>query len=240
MLRTAREAKGLSLEALANQLCMGVDQLKALEEAAINRLPEMVFVVAQIRRVATFLGLDADPLIKQLKQTELESKPATPMAASRPSPPTANSRRTSANGTASTSSALGWMLKGLGALVVLASLAALAWRQQQALPAGGQSAGAAGSTPAQPLLSPPNRASAAIGATKADLVLSSREGSWISVLNGSGQRLYQGLLKGERRFPADRGLKVLAGRPDLVRVRSGSSPSRRLGAINDVIWRPLR
>lgn len=260
VLREAREAKGLSLEALADQLCMGSDQLKALEEGASDRLPEKVFVVAQTRRVATFLGLEADPLIEQLRRTELgsagghglsvssrataPSKPAAPRAALRLTPPTAKSS-SSANSRSSTSSARGWVLTFLGALVVVASLGTVAWRQQQALAPGGPASGGGGTAPPQPALTPPTpvksaRPGAATPGTKAVVVLSSPEGSWIAVRNGSGQQLYQGLLKGERRFPADAGLKVLAGRPDLVTVRSGTSPDHRLGAINEVIWRPLR
>ena len=67
-LRQAREQQGLSTGALASQLHMGEEQLTALEEADLARLPEPVFIIAQSRRVAAALGLDIDPLLGPLKQ----------------------------------------------------------------------------------------------------------------------------------------------------------------------------
>ncbi|MCP9915039.1 helix-turn-helix domain-containing protein [Cyanobium sp. ATX 6F1] len=254
VLREAREAKGLSLGALADQLCMGSDQLQALEQGANDRLPEKVFVVAQVRRVATVLGLDADPLIEELRRMDLgtpggngTSSSRRPSAAALPSPllsPQAPSPRPSSASNRFPRTAPKWVLGALGALVLVTSLGTLAWRQGQEVRPRSAPPEAPLTADRPPALAPSTPQSPKAGvtapATKAIVVLSSTEGSWIAVRNGSGQRLYQGLLKGERRFPAEPGLKVLAGRPDLVTVRIGNSTARRLGPINEVIWRPLR
>lgn len=254
VLREAREAKGLSLDTLANQLCMGSDQLRALEEGAADRLPEKVFVVANTRRVATILGLEADPLIEHLRRTDLGSPGGNGPSSSRrisasalPSPPL-NSQAPSPLPSSTTNhsplSSPRWALGALGGLVLVTSLGTLAWRQWQEVRARSEPPEAplaAGRPPALAQSSPESSKPAVTApGTKAVVVLSSPKGSWIAVRNGSGQSLYEGLLKGERQFPADPGLKVLAGRPDLVTVRIGGSTARRLGSINEVIWRPLR
>ncbi len=255
VLREAREAKGLSLETLANQLCMGSDQLRALEEGAADRLPEKVFVVAQTRRVASVLGLEADPLIEELRRTDLGSpggNGASPnqrvKSSSLPSPPPSRQapspRPSSTSKNRSPGTLPRWALGTLGGLVLVTSLGTLAWRQWQAVRARPEPPAAPLAAVRPPALaqSSPESSKPAVTApgTKTVVVLSSPKGSWIAVRSGSGQRLYQGLLKGERQFPADPGLRVLAGRPDLVTVRVGGSPPRRLGPINEVIWRPLR
>ncbi|MGB7566053.1 MAG: RodZ domain-containing protein [Prochlorococcaceae cyanobacterium] len=254
-LREAREAQGLSLETLANQLCMGSDQLRALEEGAADRLPEKVFVVAQARRVASVLGLEADPLIEELRRTDLgspsgngastnrrisaSSLPSPPLSPQAPSPLPSSTSNNRSPGTLPR-----WALGALGGLVLVTSLGTLAWRQWQAVRARSEPPEAPLAADRSPALAQSNPESSKPGVmppgTKAVVVLSSPEGSWIAVRSGSGQSLYEGLLKGERQFPADPGLRVLAGRPDLVTVRIGGSIARRLGPINEVIWRPLR
>ncbi|NDF63435.1 MAG: helix-turn-helix domain-containing protein, partial [Synechococcaceae bacterium WBB_3_034] len=75
-LREARLSRGLELAQLAAQLRMGEEQLQALEQADQARLPELVFVIAQARRVASLLDLDIDPLVTPLKKGGFTIKPA--------------------------------------------------------------------------------------------------------------------------------------------------------------------
>ncbi|MCP9850792.1 DUF4115 domain-containing protein [Cyanobium sp. Morenito 9A2] len=72
------------------------------------------------------------------------------------------------------------------------------------------------------------------------VVLKASEASWLDVLDASGQRLFVGELKGERRFPLGQGLRVMAGRPDVVTVRVAGGPPRVLGRIDQVIWLPIK
>ena len=84
-LREERERRGISSATLAAQLRMGEEQLQALEAGDGPRLPELVFVIAQARRVADALGVDVNPLVAPLKQQSQILKPApTPLSSSKP------------------------------------------------------------------------------------------------------------------------------------------------------------
>lgn len=60
--------------------------------------------------------------------------------------------------------------------------------------------------------------------------------SWVEVRNLEGERVFVGELRGERRFPLGRGLRLSAGRPDLVTVEAGGRPARILGEIDEIGW----
>jgi hypothetical protein len=65
-------------------------------------------------------------------------------------------------------------------------------------------------------------------------------GSWLEVQDASGNPLYAGILEGERRFKIGAGLRLAAGRPDLVTYRIGNRPITVLGPIEAVGWRTLK
>ena len=65
-IRLGREARSISRDDLANHLHMGCEQLQALENGELQRLPEPVFVKAMVRRLASHLRLDADALVDAL------------------------------------------------------------------------------------------------------------------------------------------------------------------------------
>ncbi|WP_461556990.1 helix-turn-helix domain-containing protein, partial [Synechococcus sp.] len=66
-LRSARLAKNLNLEDLAAKLCMRPEQIAALEAGDRQQWPEDAFAIAQVRRLATSLGLEADLLVSELR-----------------------------------------------------------------------------------------------------------------------------------------------------------------------------
>ena len=74
--RAARQSRGLDLEALAERLCIGQEQLKALENADTSRFPELVFVIALVRRVAAILEVDAEEAVA----AQRAAPPAPPAA----------------------------------------------------------------------------------------------------------------------------------------------------------------
>ena len=76
-------------------------------------------------------------------------------------------------------------------------------------------------------------------AATASLTLGSNPASWVEVRDNRGVTLFRGTLSASRRFPLSGAVRVLAGRPDLVRAAVGSNPARPLGSINDVRWRAL-
>lgn len=253
ILRQAREARGLSLEDLADQLRMGRDQLLALESAAVERLPEKVFVVAQARRVATALGLEVDPLIEELRRVEFGPSTAPQSTIFKVSPPAAEPTR---------AAGAGWPLAGLGILALVAVGAGLAWHQWRPPAPTQASVATPPSPPPSPPLSPspspspaavqrvspqpanspqpPNAPNAPKPPEAGVLVLSSAKGSWVTVRSAKGENLFEGLLRGDRTFPLGSGVQVLAGRPDLVTVRIGTAVPRTLGTIDQVVWRRFR
>lgn len=240
-LRKAREDRGLALDTLADQLRMGRDQLQALELADLGRLPEKVFVVAQARRVATALGMEADPLIEDLRRAGF--------AAARDGgrPGTAPTKRSFLPGQAARRRAASSLtpffagtVAALGTVAVLLAGAGPTWRQLGNLPKPPLSP----TSPKSPAPSAATPAARRLTAIKppgaAVLLLSSLQGSWISVRAASGESLFQGNLKGARSFPLNREIQVLAGRPDLVTVRVGTAEPRPFGPIDQVVWRSFR
>lgn len=261
LLKGARESRGLSQESLAGQLNMGLEQLQALESADLNRLPETVFIVAQARRVASQLQLDIDAPIQALRRAvpassrASDAKPAGPSpssaASQRPEParpaerlpkpsapaaarkPTAQPNRAEAP-SGSPLAGLVRLLAWLALLSGLGALGAFGWNQWQQ--AQRQSGGTLGSTtPAQAPASPAASPAPAAKPRADELVLSTpNDPSWLEVQTLAGDTLFRGTLEGRRSFPIGQGLKVLAGRPDLVLVeRSGSAPEP-MGTIEDV------
>jgi cytoskeleton protein RodZ len=69
-LRAAREAAGLSVDDVAQQLKLAPRQVIALEEDDFERLPGRTFVRGFARNYARFLQLDADALLARLPASE--------------------------------------------------------------------------------------------------------------------------------------------------------------------------
>ncbi len=236
----ARLAAGLSVAALAKKLNMGVEQLEALESGDLDRLPEQVFVIAQARRIAQSLGVTIDAEIQALRQSgSLNTRPIElqnlklKAEIEAPRGPEANQAP-----------------RGNGMVPVLASLALASgvaagsfalWQQWQGLQqqaiqtkpvltkkATTKQAQAAAKDQA-PALAP-----AQTGATS--LTLSSGSNTWLEVKTLKGKQLFRGDFKGRKGFPLNEGLRVLAGRPDLVVVQVGAAAARPLGPISEVKW----
>ena len=81
-LRAAREAAGLSVDAVAHQLKLAPRQVTALEDDDYQRLPGRTFVRGFARNYARFLRLDAESVLALLPAGEtvpaLERPPLTP------------------------------------------------------------------------------------------------------------------------------------------------------------------
>ncbi|MFM8524654.1 MAG: helix-turn-helix domain-containing protein [Cyanobacteriota bacterium] len=268
-LAEGRAAQGLSLEELARKLHMGIEQLRALEQADGAKLPELVFVIAHARRIASVLELSIDPLIDALRQDSASSTrfagitsrakaaaKAAPQTRSRPvairegahdvpaslsrsqKPPARPERAGSASTGPNPGPAVSVNPSPSGSAAWLRPLAALA------LVAGVASAGTAlwrhgfpssGSTPVRPVPAvQPAAPRPAIAS--ADLVLRSRQPSWLEVRTRKGQRLHFGILRGQLSFPNRAGLEVRAGRPDLIIVTTAPGTSRVLGRIDQLRW----
>lgn len=248
--RAARQSRGLDLEALAERLCIGHEQLKALENADTSRLPELVFVIALVRRVAAILGVDAEEAVAALRAAAPAwTKEATPSPTrrSRAQPAQAGRAPTRARALAperAGSRPPGPLLAGAALLLSTAAVVlGLLWQRSPSAPgntgqvssSAPQASSAPTTAPAIPPSAPVAKAPAPAGPVL--LVLRSQEPSWLEVRDSQGATLFEGTLQGEKRFPLGQGLRVMAGRPDLVRAAVEGQEPRVLGPINQVIWR---
>jgi hypothetical protein len=76
----------------------------------------------------------------------------------------------------------------------------------------------------------------AMAAVAGTLTLRSTGTSWVEVQTSSGDILHSGVLKGQRRFSLSSGLRVRSGRADLIRLRVGPDPERKLGPVEMIDW----
>jgi hypothetical protein len=88
----------------------------------------------------------------------------------------------------------------------------------------------------KPAAKPAPKPAAKPAAAPTTLTLSSPQPSWIEVRSLAGKQLFEGNLTGRRVFPLGQGLRVLAGRPDLVLASLGSAPAKPLGPIDQINW----
>jgi hypothetical protein len=58
----------------------------------------------------------------------------------------------------------------------------------------------------------------------------------VEVRSLEGETLYAAILQGQVLLPLGRGVKVLAGRPDLVRVSVADQRPKVLGRIDQIAW----
>jgi helix-turn-helix protein/uncharacterized protein DUF4115 len=79
-LRDARESRSLSLEAISARTKIRVDQLRALESDAFERLPEPIFVRGFIRAYAREVGLDPVALVSHYRPGPVPSEPTETVA----------------------------------------------------------------------------------------------------------------------------------------------------------------
>jgi cytoskeleton protein RodZ len=242
-LREARLSQGIERSALASKLHMGVEQLSALEDADVSRLPEPVFVIAQARRVADALGTDISQLVAPLKPNDGPVVTATPDARpsrrlSGASPGRRATRRAGSRGSGRKS------VLPLQPLAVLALVAGVIAAGSWVAPRWSSlSAGIIGSLPgagSKPVASVPARPRPVVKPQVVPgLVLRTQEASWLEVRQGP-TTLFKGTFSGEKRFPLRQPLRLLAGRPDLVQLSIDGSAPQPLGQIEDIRWVTLQ
>ena len=240
-IRDARESNGLSADALASSLHMGVEQLRALESARRDQLPEPVFVRAMVRRLASHLRLDADSMVEQLG-TMQQHLPAAKLQAVSPSQKPARNKRL--NKTRPSSKR--WVLPGLmlsgGAGLLIWQMQAGQNLQRVNEPAPTTTAIASEPTPSTPTESTLTEStpsqSAPIPLKELTVRISSTEPSWIA-LRREGTIEFQGTLDQPITIDEPASVEILAGRPDLVVVNVSDEQPRSIGAIHEVGWRQL-
>ena len=252
----ARLAAGLGVAELAKRLNMGIEQLEALESGDLDRLPEQVFVIAQARRIAQNLGVTIDGEIQALRQSgSLNTRPIE-----------LQNLKLKAELEEPRGPATNQAPRGNGVVPVLASLALAGgvaagsvalWQQWQGRQLAAIQAKPVLTNPVQvnpvqtkqaltkPVTTKKATTKQAQAATRdqapaktgaASLTLSSGSNTWLEVKTLKGKQLFRGDFKGRKGFPLNEGLRVLAGRPDLLLVQVGGTAARPLGSISEVTW----
>jgi hypothetical protein len=122
-----------------------------------------------------------------------------------------------------------WLVTGARAALWVGLGAGLAWGANQLRPLPQLSV---------PQASPSKQASPlpVAAVPGGQLRLQSSGPSWVEVRSLEGQTLYAAILQGQVRLPLGRGVRVLAGRPDLVRVSVAGQPPKVLGRIDQIAW----
>jgi hypothetical protein len=92
------------------------------------------------------------------------------------------------------------------------------------------------------LLSPtrPKQAAPISTAAPGELILMASAPTWLEVHDADDHPLMAETFQGQRRIPLGQGLRLLAGRPDLITIRLPGNPPQRLGSINAVGWQTIK
>ena len=127
-----------------------------------------------------------------------------------------------------------WLVTGSRAALWVGLGAGLAWGANQLRPLPQLSVPQGPQSQASPSKQPSPLPVAAVPGGQ--LRLQSSGPSWVEVRSLEGQTLYAAILQGQVRLPLGRGVRVLAGRPDLVRVSVAGQPPKVLGRIDQIAW----
>ena len=231
-LRERREELGLSLHDLASQLNMGDEQLSALEAGDRSNLPEAVFIRASVRRIANKLGLDPEPLIATLRNLD-QGESSVASKRQDDQEPRLNNQGSRPAATANQQQRWGWLRLASGLAAVSAAIAAgWSWSQTANLVPAQQQQKLSKSV-AKPVAS---KTPSFEETSPKTVTIFTSEPSWIAIRNQGGELLFEGMVDQEKTLTTDQALEIYAGRPDLVRVNSGSGQQGPLGRIDQVRW----
>lgn len=231
-LRNAREAKGLSLEAVEGLTRIRAAYLRALEDEAFERLPGPAYVKGFLRTYAAALGLDPEPLIEAVPVDQ----PQTPSIIGvrgveipiEPAAPRSPLRRAA-------------VYAGLGLLAGTIVLGIIGYAQLREFsapvpPEAGAPPPQAPPGGAEPIQPPPQipepppgagdgeeAAPPAIGGVTVEIRTTGE--SWIRV-TADGETAFQGIVEPgtQRRFHAERRLTVRVGNSQAVQVTVNGEP----------------
>jgi len=235
-LRRARLAKNLNVEDLAAKLCMRPEQIAALEAGDRQQWPEDAFAIAQVRRLASTLGLEADLLVSELRIL-LQQVPDVIPSAAAIAVMGASSKRTfntpnREEGTKDwiSASTKPKTKKGvlpfvwLAGFALLIGLGSIGFKQLS-----GKKQAIKIQASAKKITAP--------APTNKNLRLIANQNAWLAVRELDGKKLiFEGKFKGVRIFALGKGLEVRSGRPDLVQVQFGTATAKPLGRIEVIEW----
>lgn len=224
-LRTAREAKGLSLGQVAAQTRISQRALSALESGDFAALPGRTYAIGFARTYARMVGLDAEAVATDVRRDidSIAPEPAAHPATFEPGDPARVP-----------SSRLVWLVLAVllavlvGGFFTFRSLFAPA----QELP----SLIAPEAAPRAPhaVAAAPKAAPGAVAQDGAVVFTALEDGVWVKFYDGNGQQLMQKLMaKGESyTVPATaQGPQLWTGRPEALGITIGGKPVAKLSDV---------
>ena len=95
---------------------------------------------------------------------------------------------------------------------------------------------------ASPTLAPthPQPPATVAMAPPGELILTAKAPTWLEVHDAEDHPLMAETFHGQRRIPLGQGLRLLAGRPDLITIQLPGTQPRRLGSIDAVAWQTIK
>jgi cytoskeleton protein RodZ len=219
-LKSAREAKGLSLQDVANQTRIPVRHLESIEKGQWDALPATTYSIGFARNYANAVGLDGTEIGTQLRD-QLGAAPKTSTAIPEYYEPTDPARVPP-----------WWLAVAAVVLALLIGLGYFTWRDSSVGLDGG---GAPVAEAPQPVQDPGTAVPAQQEPvpTTGPVVLTATEEVWLRIDRaGGGAALFQGILAPGQRFevPADAERPVVrTGRPQVIRIAVGGRDIGTLG-----------
>ncbi|MAR52692.1 MAG: helix-turn-helix domain-containing protein [Propionibacteriaceae bacterium] len=239
VLREERERLGMSSKDLADSLHMGREQLEALENGDRRNLPESVFICGMLRRVSEKLGLDPVPIVQQFQsQLSAQKEPPSKRLISESSVSTRSSKEQNDKKGVNRlikNAAIPFLLvaiTALSAIVFYRNRQPAVMVEREALSGEPAIKSAPGFDDGSATDSDVEGGKRALG----QISIESKQPSWVSIRNGSGDVIYEGTLSEQKNFDGDQDLEIFAGRPDLVLFSRGNDTPRALGGIDQLRW----
>ena len=232
MLREARGARGLELDAIASSTRIPLRHLEAIEAGDFSQLPSRTYAIGFTRTYARELGMDERAVLDQVRADLAEDEPNRPVRPDRFEP--GDPARVPSRG-------LAWM--SVVAIILLVAGAFTFYRtyfapglgpaplteDKPAQVAGGANGAAAGQAPAQ----------TAAPAARGPVVFTSlMDDTWVKFYDGSGERLYEAqMAKGESyTVPEDaENPQVWTGRPYALAITVGGRQVPKLSEEDTIV-----
>ena len=217
-LRTAREARGLSLDEVAAMTRVPTRHLEHIDNGEWDSLPAITYSVGFARAYAKAVGLDGNEVGAELReQLGAGTNSAAATSYYEPADPARVPPRS--------------LALVAGVIAILLAIGYLVWRSNAVGDADPLAEAAAvdtpigGEPPAAPAAGPrPPKASA--GAASGPVVLTATDEVWLRVYDGKGgPSLFQNSLKPGERFEVPAGAAqpmIRTGRPNALRVTVGN------------------
>ena len=222
-LRTAREAKKLSLEDVVTQTRIPLRHLKSLEESDWSALPAPTYTIGFAKSYASAVGLDRTEIGEDLRSEMGGTRPDSPNAeVFEPADPARTMPK--------------WLvLSAIGGIVLVVIV--MSWLNSRSLePQQAPAPEVAATVPEQRVPSTVPTQPAAPTAAAGPVVLTATAPAWIRVTD-QGKTLFEGVLAPGQTYavPQTATAPLLrAGAPDALRINVGNSIAPPVGPAGEV------